>query len=147
MGEMKVIDGAPSTAASVGSAPVVYINSANNNSTPNIPRSQPLSSQPSPSRSPLPSKAGSQPSQTTAAPLQSVRRMGSMDRTAAMSMARKELVMALYELGMSYLKGWGVAKDKPVAFTYFKIAADLVSWPNDSTISFMHACLNMTCLR
>ncbi|KAK5807991.1 hypothetical protein F5H01DRAFT_282724, partial [Linnemannia elongata] len=36
-----------------------------------------------------------------------------------------ELVMALYELGMSYLKGWGVAKDKPVAFTYFKIAADL----------------------
>ena len=49
-----------------------------------------------------------------------------MDRAEAMSMARKELVMALYELGMSYLKGWGVAKDKPVAFTYFKIAADLV---------------------
>ncbi|KAK3845131.1 MAG: hypothetical protein J3R72DRAFT_349525, partial [Linnemannia gamsii] len=57
--------------------------------------------------------------------MRSVRRMGSMDRTAAMSMARRELVMALYELGMSYLKGWGVTKDKPVAFTYFKIAADL----------------------
>jgi TPR repeat protein len=135
MGEMKVIDGVPTTnatsaaTASVVSAPVVYINSANNNSTPNVPRSQPLSSPSSPSsRSPLPSTAGSQPTQaTTTAPLQSVRRMGSMDRTAAMSMARKELVMALYELGMSYLKGWGVAKDKPVAFTYFKIAADLVS--------------------
>ncbi|KAF9117044.1 hypothetical protein BGX27_005594 [Mortierella sp. AM989] len=56
---------------------------------------------------------------------QTLRRMGSMDRKEAMTMARKELVMALYELGMSYLKGWGVAKDKAVGFTYFKIAADL----------------------
>ncbi|KAF9199699.1 hypothetical protein BGZ49_010162 [Haplosporangium sp. Z 27] len=56
---------------------------------------------------------------------QTLRRMGSMDRKEAMAMARKELVMALYELGMSYLKGWGVAKDKSVGFTYFKIAADL----------------------
>ncbi|KAG0332073.1 hypothetical protein BG000_010364 [Podila horticola] len=54
-----------------------------------------------------------------------LRRMGSLDRRQATVMARKELVMALYELGMSYLKGWGVHKDKPVAFTYFKIAADL----------------------
>ncbi|KAG9068089.1 hypothetical protein KI688_011681 [Linnemannia hyalina] len=129
MGEMKVIDGAPTTASSTVSAvsaPIVYANSANNNGTPNIPRSQPLSSlSSSSSRSPPPlSSAGTQPT-AGAPPLQSVRRMGSMDRTAAMSMARKELVMALYELGMSYLKGWGVAKDKPVAFTYFKIAADL----------------------
>lgn len=57
----------------------------------------------------------------------SLRRMGSLDRKAATVMARKELVMALYELGMSFLKGWGVQKDKAVAFTYFKIAADLVS--------------------
>ncbi|KAF9350629.1 hypothetical protein BGX26_011247 [Mortierella sp. AD094] len=56
---------------------------------------------------------------------QTLRRMGSMDRKEAMVMARKELVMALYELGMSYLKGWGVVKDKTVGFTYFKIAADL----------------------
>ncbi|KAF8921646.1 hypothetical protein BGZ58_004076, partial [Dissophora ornata] len=56
---------------------------------------------------------------------QKLRRMGSMDRSEAMVMARRELVMALYELGMSYLKGWGVSKDKGVAFTYFKIAADL----------------------
>lgn len=54
--------------------------------------------------------------------------MGSLDRRQATVMARKELVMALYELGMSYLKGWGVHKDKSVAFTYFKIAADLVSF-------------------
>lgn len=59
-------------------------------------------------------------------PQQTLRRMGSMDRKEAIAMARKELVMALYELGMSYLKGWGAAKDKAVAFTYFKIAADLV---------------------
>ncbi|KAF9997872.1 hypothetical protein BGZ79_008421 [Entomortierella chlamydospora] len=56
---------------------------------------------------------------------QTLRRMGSMDRKEAMAMARNELVMALYELGMSYLKGWGVTKDKAVGFTYFKIAADL----------------------
>ncbi|KAI1319464.1 hypothetical protein EDD11_004041 [Mortierella claussenii] len=56
---------------------------------------------------------------------QALRRMGSMDRSEAMAMARKELVMALYELGMSYLKGWGVIKNKAVAFMYFKIAADL----------------------
>ncbi|ORZ26329.1 hypothetical protein BCR41DRAFT_301185, partial [Lobosporangium transversale] len=56
---------------------------------------------------------------------QTLRRMGSMDRKEAIAMARRELVMALYELGMSYLKGWGVNKDKKVAFTYFKIAADL----------------------
>ncbi|KAF9305627.1 hypothetical protein BGZ74_009575 [Mortierella antarctica] len=54
-----------------------------------------------------------------------LRRMGSLDRRQATVTARKELVMALYELGMSYLKGWGVHKDKSVAFTYFKIAADL----------------------
>ncbi|KAF9967954.1 hypothetical protein BGZ70_007492 [Mortierella alpina] len=39
--------------------------------------------------------------------------------------ARKELVMALYELGMSFLKGWGVEKNKVVAFHYFKLGADL----------------------
>ncbi|KAG0056149.1 hypothetical protein BGZ83_006244 [Gryganskiella cystojenkinii] len=60
-------------------------------------------------------------------PETSLRRMGSLDRKAATVMARKELVMALYELGMSFLKGWGVQKDKAVAFTYFKIAADLGS--------------------
>lgn len=65
------------------------------------------------------------PSSALSGAQQTLRRMGSMDRREAIVMARKELVMALYELGMSYLKGWGVVKDKAVAFTYFKIAADL----------------------
>ncbi|KAK3848049.1 MAG: hypothetical protein J3R72DRAFT_429739 [Linnemannia gamsii] len=55
---------------------------------------------------------------------QPLKRMGTIDRKAAMLTARKELVMALYELGMSFLKGWGVAKDKVIAFHYFKLAAD-----------------------
>ncbi|KAG0281467.1 hypothetical protein BGZ95_003122 [Linnemannia exigua] len=55
---------------------------------------------------------------------QSLKRMGTIDRKSAMLTARKELVMALYELGMSFLKGWGVAKDKVIAFHYFKLAAD-----------------------
>ncbi|KAF9988568.1 hypothetical protein BGZ75_009145 [Mortierella antarctica] len=56
---------------------------------------------------------------------QPLRRMGTIDRRSAMLTARKELVMALYELGMSFLKGWGVEKNKVVAFHYFKLGADL----------------------
>ncbi|KAG0286790.1 hypothetical protein BGZ96_009176 [Linnemannia gamsii] len=56
---------------------------------------------------------------------QPLKRMGTLDRKSAMLTARKELVMPLYELGMSFLKGWGVAKDKVIAFHYFKLAADL----------------------
>ncbi|KAF9291416.1 hypothetical protein BGZ68_004064 [Mortierella alpina] len=56
---------------------------------------------------------------------QSLKRMGTIDRRSAMLTARKELVMALYELGMSFLKGWGVEKNKVVAFNYFKLGADL----------------------
>ena len=52
--------------------------------------------------------------------------MNTVARKSATMTARKELVMALYELGMSFLKGWGVAKDKVIAFNYFKLAADLV---------------------
>ncbi|KAF9910321.1 hypothetical protein EC991_006820 [Linnemannia zychae] len=66
-----------------------------------------------------PSMRGPRPDQT-----QPLKRMGTIDRKTAMLSARKELVMALYELGMSFLKGWGVAKDKVIAFHYFKLAAD-----------------------
>ncbi|KAF9198261.1 hypothetical protein BGZ49_000952 [Haplosporangium sp. Z 27] len=55
----------------------------------------------------------------------SLKRAGTIDRRSAMLTARKELVMALYELGMSFLKGWGVQREKAVAFNYFKLAADL----------------------
>jgi len=52
--------------------------------------------------------------------------MNTVARKSATVTARKELVLALYELGMSFLKGWGVARDKVIAFNYFKLAADLV---------------------
>ncbi|KAI8351708.1 hypothetical protein B0O80DRAFT_111881 [Mortierella sp. GBAus27b] len=70
-------------------------------------------------------RAGHQQQQQQPQQQQPLRRMGTVDRKSAMFTARKELVMALYELGMSFLKGWGVTKDKAVAFNYFKIAADL----------------------
>ncbi|KAG0052695.1 hypothetical protein BGZ83_002214 [Gryganskiella cystojenkinii] len=54
-----------------------------------------------------------------------LKRMNTVARKSATVTARKELVLALYELGMSFLKGWGVAKDKVIAFNYFKLAADL----------------------
>ncbi|KAF9974634.1 hypothetical protein BGZ73_001897 [Actinomortierella ambigua] len=56
---------------------------------------------------------------------QTLRRMGTMNRKMAIATARTELVMALFELGMSFMKGWGVTKDKTIGFNYFKIAADL----------------------
>ncbi|KAF9196254.1 hypothetical protein BGZ50_001330 [Haplosporangium sp. Z 11] len=56
---------------------------------------------------------------------QPLKRMDSVQRKSATLTARKELVLALYELGMSFLKGWGVSKDKVIAFNYFKLAADL----------------------
>ncbi|KAG0313627.1 hypothetical protein BGZ99_008680 [Dissophora globulifera] len=56
---------------------------------------------------------------------QPLQRMGTIDRQSALLTARRELVMALYELGMSFLKGWGVQKDRTTAFHYFKLAADL----------------------
>ncbi|CAO3681998.1 unnamed protein product [Umbelopsis vinacea] len=45
--------------------------------------------------------------------------------TVNMSAAKGELVMAIYELGVSFRHGWGVYKDKKTACYYFKIAAEL----------------------
>ncbi|KAI9280858.1 hypothetical protein BC943DRAFT_283035 [Umbelopsis sp. AD052] len=45
--------------------------------------------------------------------------------TVSMSAAKGELVMAIYELGVSFRHGWGVQKDKKTACYYFKIAAEL----------------------
>ncbi|KAI8142768.1 hypothetical protein BJV82DRAFT_515912 [Fennellomyces sp. T-0311] len=39
--------------------------------------------------------------------------------------ANRELVLAIYELGVSSRHGWGCPKDKKQAFYFFKIAADL----------------------
>ncbi|KAM3586721.1 hypothetical protein VKS41_001778 [Umbelopsis sp. WA50703] len=44
-----------------------------------------------------------------------------------LSASKGELVMAIYELGVSFRHGWGVQKDKQTACYYFKIAAELAS--------------------
>ncbi|KAI9482753.1 MAG: hypothetical protein EXX96DRAFT_555494 [Benjaminiella poitrasii] len=45
--------------------------------------------------------------------------------TVSTSAAKGELIMAIYELGVSFLHGWGCKKNKETAVYYFKIAADL----------------------
>ncbi|KAL9539068.1 hypothetical protein MBANPS3_010484 [Mucor bainieri] len=39
--------------------------------------------------------------------------------------SKGELIMAIYELGVSFQQGWGVTKSKETAFYYFEIAANL----------------------
>ncbi|KAF9435867.1 hypothetical protein BGZ76_005338 [Entomortierella beljakovae] len=70
---------------------------------------------------------------------QPLKRMGTIDRKSAMLTARRELVMALYELGMSFLKGWGVQRNKVIAFHYFKLAADLgdADSQNETALCFL----------
>ncbi|KAI8061831.1 uncharacterized protein B0P05DRAFT_574544 [Gilbertella persicaria] len=41
------------------------------------------------------------------------------------SAAKSELIMAIYELGVSFRHGWGCKKNKETAVYYFKVAADL----------------------
>ncbi|KAL1920635.1 uncharacterized protein VTP21DRAFT_1012 [Calcarisporiella thermophila] len=41
------------------------------------------------------------------------------------SIARHELIMAIYELGVSFRQGWGVPKKKSTAVYYFEIAANM----------------------
>lgn len=43
----------------------------------------------------------------------------------ASTATKGELVMAIYELGVSFQQGWGVQKSKETAFYYFEIAANL----------------------
>lgn len=51
--------------------------------------------------------------------------LNNLSSTVNMSAARGELVMAIYELGVSFRHGWGCAKDKTSAVYFFRIAADL----------------------
>ncbi|KAI8370333.1 uncharacterized protein BYT42DRAFT_83997 [Radiomyces spectabilis] len=55
--------------------------------------------------------------------------------------SKGELIMAIYELGVSFQQGWGVAKNKETAFYYFKIAAELgdADAQNDTAHCFYHA--------
>ncbi|ORX53146.1 hypothetical protein DM01DRAFT_1322887 [Hesseltinella vesiculosa] len=45
--------------------------------------------------------------------------------TVSMSAAKGELIMAIYEMGVSFRHGWGCRKNKETAVYFFKIAADL----------------------
>ncbi|GAA5988325.1 hypothetical protein JCM11641_003483 [Rhodosporidiobolus odoratus] len=53
--------------------------------------------------------------------------------------AKSELVLALHEMGVSYRFGWGVAKDKKLAVSYFKLAADLGDLDAQQDVAFMYA--------
>ncbi|KAI9248101.1 hypothetical protein BY458DRAFT_58444 [Sporodiniella umbellata] len=45
--------------------------------------------------------------------------------TVNKSASKGELVMAIYEMGVSFKHGWGCKKNKEYAFNFFKTAADL----------------------
>ncbi|RPD59446.1 HCP-like protein [Lentinus tigrinus ALCF2SS1-6] len=42
-----------------------------------------------------------------------------------MSAVRSELVLAIYEVGQSFFRGWGVQKDKEMAVQYYRVASRL----------------------
>ncbi|KAM0750375.1 HCP-like protein, partial [Meredithblackwellia eburnea MCA 4105] len=49
---------------------------------------------------------------------------------------KNELVLALHEIGTSFRFGWGVAKDKKMAVSYFQLAADLGDPDAQSELAF-----------
>ncbi|GAA5806240.1 hypothetical protein HPULCUR_011771 [Helicostylum pulchrum] len=51
--------------------------------------------------------------------------LGLFSATVNTSATKGELIMAIYELGVSFRHGWGCKKNKETAVYYFKIAADL----------------------
>ncbi|GAA6014681.1 hypothetical protein JCM10207_006901 [Rhodosporidiobolus poonsookiae] len=53
--------------------------------------------------------------------------------------AKSELVLALHEMGVSYRFGWGTPKDKKLAVSYFKLAADLGDADAQQDVAFMLA--------
>ncbi|KAG0174099.1 hypothetical protein DFQ28_009728 [Apophysomyces sp. BC1034] len=46
-------------------------------------------------------------------------------KTDGALVSQAELVMAIYELGVSFQQGWGVSKNKAAAFYFFNMAAEL----------------------
>lgn len=57
---------------------------------------------------------------------QSVQELGRLHALSNDAKASKaELIMAIYELGVSFQQGWGVTKNKAAAFYFFKMAAEL----------------------
>ncbi|KAF7729516.1 hypothetical protein EC973_004190 [Apophysomyces ossiformis] len=51
--------------------------------------------------------------------------LNSLSSTVNTSVSKGELIMAIYELGVSFRHGWGCKKNKSTAVYFFKIAADL----------------------
>ncbi|EJF58806.1 HCP-like protein [Dichomitus squalens LYAD-421 SS1] len=47
------------------------------------------------------------------------------EKQGDMSAVRSELVLAIYEVGQSFFRGWGVQKDKEMAVQYYRVAARL----------------------
>lgn len=51
--------------------------------------------------------------------------LNSLSSTVNTSAVKGELIMAIYELGVSFRHGWGCRKNKETAVYFFRIAADL----------------------
>ncbi|KAI8886605.1 HCP-like protein [Backusella circina FSU 941] len=51
--------------------------------------------------------------------------LNNFSSTVNLSASKGELIMAIYELGVSFRHGWGCKKNKETALYFFKIAADL----------------------
>ncbi|CAO3615943.1 unnamed protein product [Cunninghamella blakesleeana] len=51
--------------------------------------------------------------------------LNSLSSTVNTSVSKGELIMAIYEMGVSFRHGWGCKKNKETAVHFFKIAADL----------------------
>ncbi|CEP15306.1 hypothetical protein [Parasitella parasitica] len=54
-----------------------------------------------------------------------VQDLNNISNAVSASASKGELIMAIYELGVSFRHGWGCKKNKETAVYYFKIAADL----------------------
>ncbi|KAI8978149.1 hypothetical protein BDB01DRAFT_697902, partial [Pilobolus umbonatus] len=56
------------------------------------------------------------------------------------TVAKSELVLAIYEIGVCFRHGWGVPKDSKAAFHHFQVAANLgdPDAQNDLGFSYLH---------
>ncbi|KAG8743418.1 hypothetical protein FRC10_012083 [Ceratobasidium sp. 414] len=51
---------------------------------------------------------------------------------------RNELVLAIYEVGQCFFHGWGVGQDKPMAVSYFQVAARLGDCDAQQELAFCY---------
>ncbi|KAI0043629.1 HCP-like protein [Auriscalpium vulgare] len=64
--------------------------------------------------------------------LERARAGGGLDEGAV----RGELVLAIYEVGQCFLRGWGVKKDQKMAVSYFRVAAGLGDQDAQAELAF-----------